>query len=151
ENEGFKIALSLLDSGRIGIAAQSVGIAQAAFEEALSYAKARRQFGKTLVEFQATQFKLADMAVRIEASRLLAYRAAAALGKGRATREAAMAKLFASESANKVVYDALQIHGGNGYVREFPVERYFRDARVTEIYEGTSEAQRMVISRELLK
>ena len=151
ENEGFKIALSLLDSGRIGIAAQSVGIAQAAFEEALSYSKQRVQFGKTLAEFQATQFKLADMAVRIEASRLLAYRAAAALGKGRATREAAMAKLFASESANKVVYDALQIHGGNGYVREFPVERYFRDARVTEIYEGTSEAQRMVISRELLK
>ena len=152
ENEGFKIALTQLDNGRIGIAAQAVGIARAAFEEAVSYAKSRQQFGKALAEFQATQFKLADMAVRIEASRLLTLKAAALMSRGqKATQAASMAKLFASESANKVAYDALQIHGGNGYIREFPVERYFRDARVTEIYEGTSEVQRIVISREILR
>ncbi|MBI3506833.1 MAG: acyl-CoA dehydrogenase family protein [Proteobacteria bacterium] len=152
KDEGFKIALTQLDSGRIGIAAQAVGIAQAAFEEAVSYSKARKQFGKSLSEFQATQFKLAEMALKIDAARLLTLRAASIVAKGgRATKEASMAKLFASESANKIAYDALQIHGGNGYVREFPVERYFRDARITEIYEGTSEIQRIVISREILK
>ncbi|OGR56596.1 MAG: acyl-CoA dehydrogenase [Elusimicrobia bacterium GWA2_69_24] len=152
ENEGFKVALSLLDRGRIGIAAQSVGVAQAAFEEALSYARERRQFDKPLSDFQAIQFKLADMALGIEAARLLTWRAATVLGSGqRATREASMAKLFASQNANRVVYDAVQIHGGNGFIRDFPVERYFRDARVSEIYEGTSEVQRIVIARELLK
>lgn len=152
ENEGFKIALAQLDGGRIGIAAQAVGIARAAFEEAVAYAKARQQFGKALSEFQATQFKLADMAVRIEAARLLTLKAASLMSRGeRATQAASMAKLFASESANKIAFDAVQIHGGNGYVREFPVERYYRDARITEIYEGTSEIQRVVISREILK
>ncbi|MFH1723557.1 MAG: acyl-CoA dehydrogenase family protein [Elusimicrobiota bacterium] len=151
ENEGYKIALSLLDGGRIGIAAQAVGIAQAAFDEAVAYAKQREQFGSPLADFQATRFKLADMALGVEAARLLTWRAAAALGGGRATREASMAKLFASQTANRVAYDAVQIHGGNGYIREFPVERYFRDARVTEIYEGTSEIQRLVISREILR
>ena len=151
-NEGFKIALAQLDGGRVGIAAQAVGIARAAFEEAVAYAKQRQQFGKALAEFQATQFKLADMAVRIEASRLLTLKAAALLSRGeRATQAASMAKLFASESANRIAFDAVQIHGGNGYVREFPVERYYRDARITEIYEGTSEIQRVVISREVLK
>lgn len=152
ENEGFKIALSVLDGGRIGISAQSVGIAQAALEEAVAYAKERVQFGKPIAKFQATQFKIADMALAVEAARLLTRRAAAVIGSGkRATREASMAKLFASQTANRVAFDAVQIHGGNGYIREFPVERYFRDARVTEIYEGTSEVQRIVISRELLK
>jgi len=152
ENEGFKVALGLLDSGRIGIAAQSVGIAQAAFEEALAYSRERVQFGKALSELQATQFKLADMAMMIDASRLLYMRAAAKFGAGeRVTRQASMAKLLASETANKVAYQAVQLHGGNGYVREFPVERYFRDARITEIYEGTSEIQRIVISRDVLK
>lgn len=151
ENEGFKVALGALDGGRIGIAAQSVGIAQGAFDEALSYAKERRQFGKALSEFQATQFKLADMSASIEAARLLTRRAAAKMAEdGRATLEASRAKLFASSTANKVAFDAVQIHGGNGYVREFPVERYYRDARVTEIYEGTSEVQRLVIARALL-
>jgi len=152
EDEGLKIALGLLDSGRVGIAAQAVGIAQAAYEEAVSYAKQREQFGKPIAQFQANAFKLADMALAVEAARLLTWRAAAALCRGeRPTREAAMAKLFASQAANRVAYDAVQLHGGNGYIREFPVERLFRDARVTEIYEGTSEIQRMVISRELLR
>ncbi|MDE2292652.1 MAG: acyl-CoA dehydrogenase family protein, partial [Elusimicrobia bacterium] len=151
EHEGFKVALAVLDSGRIGIAAQSVGVARAAFEEALAYAKERQQFGKPLSEFQATRFKLADMALAIDAARLLTWRAAAAFAKGRATTEASMAKLFASETANKVAYEAVQLHGGNGYIREYAVERYFRDARVSTIYEGTSEVQRLVIARELLR
>ncbi len=152
ENHGFKIALGMLDSGRIGIAAQAVGIAQAAYDEAISYGTQREQFGKPLTELQATQFKLADMAVGIDAARLLTLRAAAKLAKGDPlTVEASMAKLFASQTANRVAYDALQIHGGNGYIREFPVERYFRDARITEIYEGTSEIQKVVIARGLLK
>ncbi len=152
ENEGFKIALSLLDNGRIGIGAQSLGIAQAAYDEALKYAKTRKQFGKTLSEFQAIQFKLADMATQIDAARLMVYRAAVLKDSGeRHSREISMAKLYASEVANFVADQAVQIHGGYGYVKEYPVERYFRDARVTEIYEGTSEAQRMVISRDLLK
>ena len=148
---GFKIAMSRLDAGRIGIAAQAVGIAQAALEEAVSYAKQRRQFGKTLAEFQLTQAKIADMATNIEAARLLVYSAAALLAGGRkCTKEASMAKSFASRIANKACYDAVQIHGGNGYVREFPVERYFRDARVTEIYEGTTEVQSLIVAREVL-
>lgn len=152
ENEGFKIALSLLDNGRIGIGAQALGIAQAAYEEALKYSKERKQFNKSLSEFQAIQFKLADMATQIDAARLMVYRAAWLKDQeGRHSRQISMAKLFASEVANAVANQAVQIHGGYGYVKEYPVERYFRDARVTEIYEGTSEAQRMVISRDLLK
>ncbi len=152
ENQGFKIALSLLNSGRIGVGAQCVGIAQAAFDEALKYSKERVQFGQPICNFQAIAFKLADMATQIDAARLLVYRAAHLKSKGiRCNREASMAKLFASEVANRVVNEAVQIHGGYGYMKEYPVERYFRDARVTEIYEGTSEAQRIVISRDLLK
>lgn len=152
ENEGFKIALSLLDNGRIGIAAQALGIAQAAFNEALKYSKERVQFGQTISNFQAIQFKLADMATQIEAARLLVYRAAWMKDQGmKLSKEASMAKLVASEVANFVVCEAVQIHGGYGYMKEYAVERYFRDARVTEIYEGTSEVQRMVISRHLLK
>lgn len=152
ENKGFKIALSLLNSGRIGVGAQCVGIAQAAYGEALKYSKERVQFGQPICNFQAIAFKLADMATQIEAARLLVYRAAhlKSIGKN-CNIEASMAKLFASEAANRVVNEAVQIHGGYGYMKEYPVERYFRDARVTEIYEGTSEAQRIVISRDLLK
>ncbi len=150
-NEGFKVAMTQLDNGRVGIAAQAVGIAQAAFEEACAYAQTRRQFGKAIAEFQATQFKLARMAMEIDAARLLTYRAAKMMDRGaKVTKEASMAKLFASQACNRVAYDALQIHGGNGYIREFPVERYFRDARVTEIYEGTSEVQHLIIAREAL-
>jgi len=152
ENEGFKIALSLLDPSRISVGAQCVGIAQAAFEEALKYSKERVQFGQPICNFQAIQFKLADMATEIDAARLLVHRAAHIHSKGiRCGREAAMSKLYASEMANRVVNEAVQIHGGYGYMKEYAVERYFRDARVTEIYEGTSEAQRIVISRHLLK
>ena len=152
EGEGFKIAMAQLDNGRISIAAQAIGIAQAAFEEALSYAQARKQFGKSIAEFQATQFKLAQMALGIDAARLLTYRAASRMSKGQpCSKEASMAKLYASQMANKTAYDAVQIHGGNGFVREFPVERHFRDARITEIYEGTSEVQHLIIARELLR
>jgi alkylation response protein AidB-like acyl-CoA dehydrogenase len=152
ENHGFKIALSLLDNGRVGVGSQALGIAQRAFEEALQYSKERKQFGQPLCNFQAIQFKLADMATQIDAARLLVYRAAMLKDEeGRHGREISMAKLFASETANFVADQAVQIHGGYGYVKEYAVERYFRDARVTEIYEGTSEAQRMVISRDLLK
>jgi alkylation response protein AidB-like acyl-CoA dehydrogenase len=152
ENKGFKIALSLLDNGRIGVAAQSLGIAQEAFNEALSYSKERKQFGQPLCNFQAIQFKLAEMAMRIDCARLMTYRAAVLKDKeGRFSKEISMAKLYASETANHVANQAVQIHGGYGYVKEYAVERYFRDARVTEIYEGTSEAQRIVISRDLLK
>jgi alkylation response protein AidB-like acyl-CoA dehydrogenase len=152
ENGGFKIALILLDPSRITVGAQSIGIAQAAFEEALKYSKERVQFGQPICNFQAIAFKLADMATQMDAARLLIYRAAYIHSKGiRCSREAAMAKLFASEVANRVVNEAVQIHGGYGYMKEYAVERYFRDARVTEIYEGTSEAQRIVISRQLLK
>ncbi len=148
---GFKIAMSQLDSGRIGIAAQAVGIAQAALEEAVSYAKQRKQFGKKLSEFQLTQAKISDMATNIAAARLLVYQAAAKLAKGeKCTMEASMAKSFASRIANKACFDAVQIHGGNGFVREFPVERYFRDVRVTEIYEGTTEVQSLIVAREVL-
>jgi len=152
EGQGYKIALSLLDNGRIGVGAQALGIAQAAFDEALKYSQERKQFGQTIASFQAIQFKLADMATRIDASRLLVYRAAVLKDQeGRFSKEISMAKLFATESANFVANQAVQIHGGYGYVKEYAVERYFRDARVTEIYEGTSEAQRMVIARDLLK
>ena len=151
ENEGFKIALTQLDNGRISIAAQAVGIAQAAFEEAVAYAKQRKQFGKALAEFQLTQAKIAEMAMNIDAARLLTVRAASLMSRGvKCTKEASMAKLFASQACNKIVFDAVQIHGGNGFVREFPVERYFRDARITEIYECTSEVQKLIIAREVL-
>ncbi len=152
EEHGLRVAFSLLDAGRIGVSAQALGIAEAAFDEALSYAKEREQFGRPLVDFQATQFKLAEMATRIEASKLMTYRAAFLYDTGaRNSKEISMAKLYASQTANYVTNEAVQIHGGYGYVKEYPVERYFRDARVTEIYEGTTEAQKMVISRALIK
>jgi butyryl-CoA dehydrogenase len=152
EGEGLKIGLTALDSGRISIAAQAVGIAQAAFQEAVQYSKQRKQFGRPICKFQAIQFMLADMVTRIEAARLLTYRAAHLKDQGaRFSAEASMAKLYASEAANWVCTKALQIHGGYGYMKDYAVERYFRDARLTEIYEGTSEAQRMVIARELLR
>jgi butyryl-CoA dehydrogenase len=147
EGDGFKIAMSTLDGGRIGIAAQAVGIAQGAFEEALAYAQEREQFGKHLSDFQAIQFYLADMATEIDAARLLTWKAAwAKENQKRYTLEAAHAKLYASEMAQRVTNKALQIHGGYGYTKEYNVERYFRDARITEIYEGTSEIQKMVIA-----
>ncbi len=147
EGEGFKIAMATLDGGRIGIAAQAVGIAQAALADALAYSQQREQFGKHLSDFQAIQFYLADMATEIDAARLLAWKAAWTKDQGRRyTLEAAQAKLFSSEMAQRVTNKALQIHGGYGYSREYNVERYFRDARITEIYEGTSEVQKMVIA-----
>ena len=152
EGQGFVMAMSALDGGRIGIAAQSVGIARAALETARSYANERQAFGRAIHEFQGVGFKLADMATRIDAARLLTLRAAWLKDRGyRVTREAAMAKLFASEAASAVTHDAVQVLGGYGYTKDFPVERYFRDARVTEIYEGTSEIQRMVIHRQLYR
>jgi alkylation response protein AidB-like acyl-CoA dehydrogenase len=155
EGEGFKIALSILDAGRIGIAAQAVGIAEAAYEAARDYAKEREQFGRPIASYQAIQWMLADMKTRIEAARLLTYQAALAKDEakktgGRYSLEAAMAKLNASETAMWVATKAVQIFGGNGYSKEYPVERYFRDAKITEIYEGTSEIQRMVIARNIL-
>lgn len=151
--EGMKVAFSSLDNGRIGIASLSVGIAQAAFEEAVSYAKDRVAFNKPIAEHQAIQFKLSDMATEIEASRLLTLRAAQAkdTGNKKTGIYASMAKLYASETANKVCGEAIQIHGGNGYSRHYNVEKYYRDARITTIYEGTSEIQRIVISRGILK
>ena len=147
EGEGFKVAMSTLDGGRIGIAAQAVGIAQGAFEEAVKYAKEREQFGKSISNFQAIQHYLADMSTELDAARLLTWKAAwAKENKRRFSLEAAQAKLFSSEMAQHVTNKALQIHGGYGYIREYNVERYFRDARITEIYEGTSEIQKMVIS-----
>ena len=147
EGEGFKIAMATLDGGRIGIAAQAVGIAQAAFEEALAYAAEREQFDRPIADFQAIQHYLADMSTELDAARLLTWKAAwAKENQKRSTLEAAQAKLFASEIAQRVTNKAVQIHGGYGYIREYNVERYFRDARITEIYEGTSEIQKMVIS-----
>lgn len=152
EGEGFKIAMKALDSGRIGVGAQAIGIAQAALEAALRYARERQQFGHAIVHFQAIQAKLADMAVKVEAARMLVRQAAWLKDQGRPfTRQAAMAKLFASEMSSWVTHQALQIHGGYGYMKDYDVERYFRDARVTEIYEGTSEMQRLVIARQLLR
>ncbi|MGB5295309.1 MAG: acyl-CoA dehydrogenase [Thermoanaerobaculia bacterium] len=152
EGEGFKVAMSALDGGRLGIASQAVGIAQGAFEEALAYSTQREQFGRPIAEFQAIQFYLADMSTEIDAARLLTWKAAWAKGSGRRfSLEAAQAKLFASEMAQRVTSKALQIHGGYGYIREYNVERYFRDARIAEIYEGTSEIQKMVISNWLIQ
>jgi alkylation response protein AidB-like acyl-CoA dehydrogenase len=152
EGEGFKLAMKTLDGGRIGIAAQAVGIARAALEASLAYARERRAFGQTLADFQGTQWKLADMATSVEAARLLVLHAASLKDQGRPyTKEASMAKLFASETAMSVATQAVQIHGGYGYTREFPVERYFRDAKATEIYEGSSEIQRVVIAGQLLR
>jgi len=152
EGAGMKIALAGLDGGRIGIAAQSVGIAQAALEEALRYSRERKQFNSRVIDFQSTRWKIADMATAIEASRLLMYRAARGRDAGEAvSKEASMAKLFASRTANQVVFDALQMHGGVGYTEDFLIERLFRDARVTELYEGTSEIQRLVISRAVIE
>lgn len=153
EGKGLRVAYSLLGAGRVGVASQALGIAEAAFAEALSYARERKQFGQALVEFQAIQFKLADMATRIDAARLLTYRAAVLydVDAKKHAKEISMAKLVASQTANYVCNEAVQIHGGYGYVKEYPVERYFRDARVTEIYEGTTEAQKLVISRALIE
>jgi butyryl-CoA dehydrogenase len=152
EGEGYKVALSTLDGGRIGIAAQATGIAQGAFEAALIYSKDRLAFGHPIAEFQAIQFMLADMSTEIDAARLLIRKAAWKQDTGaRFSMDAAMAKLFASEMATRVAHKAIQIHGGNGYSREYPVERNYRDARITEIYEGTSEIQRLVISSWALR
>ncbi|HEY7725670.1 MAG TPA: acyl-CoA dehydrogenase [Anaeromyxobacteraceae bacterium] len=152
EGDGFKVAMATLDGGRIGIAAQAVGIARAACEEAVAYAKERKAFGKPIAQHQAIQFMLADMATEIDAARLLVWRAAALKDrKVRFSAEAAMAKLYASEMAERVTSKALQIHGGYGYTKDFDVERHWRDSRITEIYEGTSEVQRIVISANLLK
>jgi len=149
--QGFKIAMATLDSGRIGIAAQAVGIAQAALDISLSYATERVAFDKPIASFQAIQWMIADMANHTEAARLLTYRAAWLKDRGvRHTKESAMAKLFASETASRAATKALQIHGGYGYIYDFPAQRLFRDARVTEIYEGTSEIQRLVIAQHLL-
>jgi alkylation response protein AidB-like acyl-CoA dehydrogenase len=154
EGEGFKIAMTVLDAGRIGIAAQALGIAEAALEASVRYAQEREAFGQKIGQFQMIQQKLADMKCRVEASRLLIYQAALAKMKatkdgGRYTMESSMAKLFASETAMWVTTEAIQIHGGMGYSKELPLERYFRDAKITEIYEGTSEIQRLVIARTL--
>ena len=152
EGEGFKIALSTLDGGRIGIAAQAVGIAQAALDESIEYSKQRQQFGKPIAQFQGIQWMIADMATRIEASRYLVYNASYKKDQGeRFSKEAAMAKLFASETAVDAAIKAVQIHGGYGYTKEYTVERLFRDSKITEIYEGTSEVQRLVIAASLLR
>ena len=152
EGEGFKIAMTVLDAGRIGISAQALGIAEAAYEASVEYARQREAFGQKIGEFQGIGFKIADMKTRIEAARLLMYNAAVAKERSKAsgeryTLEASVSKLFASETAMFCAHAAIQIHGGMGYSRELPVERYFRDAKITEIYEGTSEIQRLVISR----
>ena len=150
--QGFKIAMSTLDGGRIGIAAQALGIARAAYEKALAYSKERKAFGKPLADKQAIQFMLADMATELDAARLLTHRAATMKDKGvRHTSESAVAKLYASEMCTRVTHKAIQIHGGYGYSTEYDVERHYRDARITEIYEGTSEIQRIVIAANALK
>jgi butyryl-CoA dehydrogenase len=152
EGQGFKIAMATLDGGRIGIGCQALGIARAAYEEALAYAKDRKAFDKPIADLQAIQFMLADMATEIDAARLLIWKAAALKDQGvRHSPESAMAKLYASEMAQRVTHQALQIHGGYGYLKEFNAERHTRDARITEIYEGTSEIQRLVIAASLLK
>jgi butyryl-CoA dehydrogenase len=152
EGDGFKVAMSTLDGGRIGIAAQALGIARAAHEEAVAYAKERKAFGKPIAQFQAIQFMLADMATELDAARLLVWRAAGLKDRGvRFSAEAAMAKLYASEMAERVTSKAIQIHGGYGYTKDFDAERHWRDSRITEIYEGTSEIQRIVISSAVLK
>jgi alkylation response protein AidB-like acyl-CoA dehydrogenase len=152
EGEGYKVALSTLDGGRIGIAAQATGIAQGAFEAALAWSQQRMAFGRPISQFQALQFMLADISTEIDAARLLVRKAAWKQDTGaRFSMDAAVAKLFASEMATRVTHKAIQIHGGYGYSREYPVERAYRDARITEIYEGTSEIQRLVISSWVLK
>jgi butyryl-CoA dehydrogenase len=152
EGYGFKIAMSTLDGGRIGIAGQALGIAKAAFEAAVVYAKERTAFGQPLAKLQAIQMKIADMALRIESARLLTWQAASLKDRGESyTKAAAMAKLAASETATFVTHQAMQILGGNGYVTEYPVERHYRDARITEIYEGTSEVQRLVIAQNAMR
>lgn len=152
EGEGFKIAMATLDGGRVGISAQAVGVAQGAFDAALAYAREREQFGRPIADFQAIQFYLADMQTEIDAARLLTWKAAwAKENQKRYSLEAAQAKLFSSEMAQRVTNKALQIHGGYGYTREYDVERFFRDARITEIYEGTSEIQKMVIADWVLQ
>ena len=150
--QGFKIAMKTLDGGRIGIAAQALGIAQGAIDETVKYVKERKQFGKSISKFQNTQFQLADMQTKVDAARLLVYKAACSKDAGAAYGvDAAMAKLFASETAMEVTTKAVQLHGGYGYTRDYPVERMMRDAKITEIYEGTSEVQKMVISANMLK
>ncbi len=152
EGEGFKIAMHTLDGGRIGIAAQAIGIARASLEDSLAYAKERKQFGQPIANFQAIQWMLADMATEIDAARMLTYRAAWRKDRNlRYTKESAMAKLYASEAAMRASVKGIQIHGGYGYIREYPAERHFRDAKITEIYEGTSEIQRLVIASDLLR
>ncbi len=153
ENKGLKIALTTLDGGRIGIAAQAVGIAEAALEEAIGYSKERVQFSQALSEFQGIQFMLADMATEVELAKTMLFKVAwmKESGKKRFTKEAAMLKLYASEMAHRVCHKSLQIHGGFGYMREYKIERLYRDQRITEIYEGTSEIQRVVIARSILK
>jgi len=151
EGIGFTIAMANLDVGRIGIAAQGLGIAEGALEHAIAYAKERHQFGKPIASQQAIAFKLADMATQTEAARMLVYRAAALRNQGiKCGMEASMAKRFATDTAMKVATEAVQVFGGYGYTREYPVERYFRDAKVTQIYEGTNQIQRLVISKYLL-
>jgi alkylation response protein AidB-like acyl-CoA dehydrogenase len=151
ENKGFSVAMATLDGGRIGIAAQALGIAQAAYDVARAYAQERHAFGKRIGDFQAIQWKLADMSTEIDAARLLVYRAAWLKASGKPHTEAgAKAKLFASEMARRQTAEAIQVLGGYGYTKEFPVERYYRDAKITEIYEGTSEIQRLVIARQIL-
>jgi butyryl-CoA dehydrogenase len=152
ENKGLSVALATLDGGRVGIAAQAVGIAQAAVDEAVKYSRERAQFGKTLSEFQGIQFMLADMATEVEVARTMLYKVAwmKESKQKRFTTESAILKLFSSEMSHRVCYKALQIHGGYGYMKDYKVERLYRDQRITEIYEGTSEIQRWVIARSLL-
>ena len=152
EGDGFKVAMKTLDGGRIGIASQAIGIARASLEASLRYAQERQSFGKPIANYQAIQWKLADMAVEIDAARLLTHRAATLKDAGQScTMQSAMAKVFAAETAMKAATEAIQVHGGYGYTKEFKVERYFRDAKITEIYEGTSEIQRLVISSHVLE
>jgi butyryl-CoA dehydrogenase len=152
EGDGFKVAMHTLDGGRIGIAAQAIGIARAALEDALAYSKDRKQFGQPICDFQAIQWMLADMASEIDAARLLTWRAAWMKDrKMRHSKESSMAKLYASEAAMRAAGKGIQIHGGYGYIKEYPAERHFRDAKITEIYEGTSEIQRLVIASSLLR
>ena len=152
EGKGFNFAMNILNGGRIGIAAQAIGIAEAALDASIKYSKERKAFGQTISNFQAIQFKISDMAVRVDAAKLLTLKAAALKDAGKKYfKEAAEAKLYSSKIAVQNALEAIQIHGGYGYVREYLVERYLRDAKITEIYEGTSEIQKIVIARELLK
>jgi butyryl-CoA dehydrogenase len=151
EGGGFKVAMGAIDASRINVAAQAVGIARAGLEASLAYARDRQQFGRAIADFQAVQWMLADMATHVDAARLLTYRAAYLKNQGLPyLKEAAMAKLFAAEAAMNITTKAVQIHGGYGYIKDYPVERFFRDAKITEIYEGTSEMQRMTIARQLI-